>query len=104
MNQINECHIASFVLLTTPGMANSVATELEQNSIVEIVAVDEVGKLIIVLETEDESLLQKTMDHLRMVENVLSVALVYHQIDLGETDSEQSNTSASDTILSEEVR
>ncbi|MGX9416280.1 chaperone NapD [Vibrio sp. WJH972] len=93
MSESKECQIASLVLLTTPGMANAVAKTLEEFSIVDVVAVDEVGKLIILLETEDEELLHKTMDQLRMVENVLSVALVYHQIDRGETDNEQPSAS-----------
>jgi nitrate reductase NapD len=81
MNQNNECHIVSLILLTKPDMVDTVAKTIEQFPIAEVAAVDQIGKLIILLETEDEELLNKTMDQFRLIEHVQSVALVYHQID-----------------------
>lgn len=92
MNPNNECHIASLVLHTAPGMANAVAQAIADFTIAEVVAVSEAGKLVIVLETEDEALLHTTMDQFRMVEHVLSVALVYHQIDGDEIENNQLTT------------
>jgi nitrate reductase NapD len=90
MNPNNECHIASLLLHTAPGMADAVAQAIAPISIAEVVAVSEAGKLVILLETEDETLLHTTMDQFRMVEHVLSVALVYHQIDDDSAEHEQS--------------
>ena len=39
------------------------------------------GKIIVVLETENQGFVSETIDAINNIPNVLNVALVYHQID-----------------------
>jgi nitrate reductase NapD len=84
-----EVHISSMVVLTRPENLQSVKADIERLPGVEVHGESETGKLVIVLESDRQTYITDVIETISHFENVLSAALVYHQIvplDSQETD------------------
>ena len=76
-----EVHISSMVVLCRPDALENAVTEIKTNPLAEVHAVDESGKIIVVLETPSEQNILDGIQALEDIEGVISATLVYHQID-----------------------
>ena len=79
---LNEVHISSLVVHVSPEHLNEIKAEIDGDS--------PEGKIIVVLETENQGFVTDTIEAINNIKNVLGTALVYHQIETGleETDLE----------------
>ncbi|KJY83919.1 nitrate reductase [Vibrio galatheae] len=91
---LNEVHISSLVVHCTPHHLDEVKTQIEQFDNAEIYGESPEGKIVVVLETENQGFITDTIETINNLPNVLSTALVYHQIETGldENDSKNNNT------------
>ena len=73
-------NICSLIVHTKPMANGEVARQLETFKGVEVHGGDEMGRLIITVEDEDEtqSLVSETINALHAVEGVISTILIYH--------------------------
>ncbi len=76
-----EVHISSMVVLCRPDALESAVSQIKTNPLAEIHAVDESGKIIVVLETPSEQNILDGIQELENIEGVISATLVYHQVD-----------------------
>jgi periplasmic nitrate reductase NapD len=72
-------HIASLVLRARPEAVQGVRQALAETTGAEIHAADG-GKLVVTLETANESELAEEMTRLGLLDGVLSAVLVYHEV------------------------
>jgi nitrate reductase NapD len=86
---LNEVHISSLIVHVPPAHLAEVKSQIEQLDGAEIYGEGEEGKIIVVLETENQGFVTDTIDTINLLPNVLNVALIYHQI---ETDLESFDT------------
>jgi nitrate reductase NapD len=75
-----QSHIAGLVVFGVPRRLADVAAALTALAGVEIHAVDPCGKLVVTLET-DGGLLNERIREIHDIEGVLTVNLVYHQVE-----------------------
>jgi len=80
MDQL-EVHISSMVVHVKPDSLQTVKTSIEQFPGAEIHGESESGKLVVVLETENQGYITDVIEKIGNIEYVLSTALVYHQIE-----------------------
>ncbi len=73
-----ECHISSLVVHGRPERREAILTAVERLEGVEIHAVDEHGKVVVTMETPDESTIVSNIDHINRIDGILSTVLVYH--------------------------
>jgi len=87
---LNKVHISSLVVHVSPEHLNEIKAEIEQFDNAEIYGDSPEGKIIVVLETENQGFVTDTIEAINNIKNVLGTALVYHQIEteLDETDLE----------------
>lgn len=87
---LNEVHISSLVVHVSPEHLNEIKAEIEQFDNAEIYGDSPEGKIIVVLETENQGFVTDTIEAINNIKHVLGTALVYHQIETGleETDLE----------------
>ena len=87
---LNEVHISSLVVHVSPEHLNEIKAEIDQFDNAEIYGYSAEGKIIVVLETENQGFVTDTIEAINDIQNVLGTALVYHQIEteLDETDLE----------------
>ncbi len=83
-----EVHISSMVVHTIPEYQQTVKDHIEQLPGVEIHGESDCGKLIVVLESHNETHITEVMDEISHLGHVLSTALVYHQIEQLDSESE----------------
>lgn len=76
-----EHHISSLVVHALPTAAEHVCTELVALDGVEIHARDPSGKLILTLETADESAIVERLNVIYGIRGVLSASLVFHHFE-----------------------
>lgn len=90
---LNEVHISSVVVHVSPNHLTETKDKIETLKGAEIYGESEEGKIIVVLETENQGYITDTLDVINNLPNVLSTALVFHQIetDLGTFDQEIGN-------------
>lgn len=91
---LNEVHISSLVVHCSAEHLAQVKAQIEQSPNAEIYADSPDGKIVVVLETENQGFITDTIETINNLPNVLSTALVYHQIETGleETDEEDTGT------------
>ena len=77
----NEVHISSLVVHVAPKYLPATREKIETFESAEIYGESPEGKIIVVLETENQGFVSETIDAINNIPNVLNVALVYHQID-----------------------
>ncbi|GAA5646843.1 chaperone NapD [Vibrio proteolyticus] len=87
---LNEVHISSLVVHALPEDLETVKTQIAAFENAEIYGDSPEGKIVVVLETENQGFVTDTIDAINNLPNVLSAVLVYHQIEtnLGDTDSD----------------
>ncbi|MEZ8101040.1 chaperone NapD [Vibrio bivalvicida] len=88
---LNEVHISSLVVHCSPEHLNEVKAEIEKNDNAEIYGDSPEGKIVVVLETQNQGFITDTIETINNLPNVLSTALVYHQIESGLEDDELQN-------------
>ena len=76
-----ELHIASLVVHAKPAALDSVQPGVDALSGTEVHGVSETGKLVVTLETDSEAAMLERIDAIGRLQGVLSVALVFHQVD-----------------------
>ncbi|EKO3396092.1 chaperone NapD [Vibrio fluvialis] len=90
---LNEVHISSLVVHALPEHLETVKEQIEQFENAEIYGDSPEGKIVVVLETQNQGFVTDTIDAINNLPNVLSAVLVYHQIEtnLDELDSDTGN-------------
>ncbi|EKO3432501.1 chaperone NapD [Vibrio fluvialis] len=90
---LNEVHISSLVVHALPEHLKTVKAQIEQFENAEIYGDSPEGKIVVVLETQNQGFVTDTIDAINNLPNVLSAVLVYHQIEtnLDELDSDTGN-------------
>ncbi|KMV31323.1 chaperone NapD [Photobacterium swingsii] len=85
---LDEVHISSLVVHVKPESLASVKAQILDMPNTEIHGESEEGKIIVVLETENQGYVTETIDKINNLENVLITFLVYHQIEHFDSQSE----------------
>ncbi|WP_107850324.1 chaperone NapD [Oceanimonas marisflavi] len=78
---LQEVHISSLVVHVRPAHLPAVKDAIARLPNTEIYGESEAGKLIVVLETENQGYVTDTIDKINNLEQVLTTFLVYHQIE-----------------------
>jgi nitrate reductase NapD len=76
-----EVHISSMVVHTRPEYLASVKKHIESLPGTEIHGESGNGKLVVVLESQNQGFITDVIEKINNLEHVLSTALVYHQIE-----------------------
>ena len=76
-----EVHISSMVVQTRPEQLDLVKDQIAEFTGAEIYAESPEGKLVVVLESDDQNGITQTIDRINDLDHVLNTALVYHQIE-----------------------
>jgi len=76
-----EVHISSMVVHVKSGHLQTVKNNIEQLPGTEIRGEADSGKIVVVLETQSQGYITDIIEKIDSLENVLSTALVYHQIE-----------------------
>lgn len=102
---LNEVHISSLVVHCAPEHLSEVKSQIEQNDNAEIYGDSPEGKIVVVLETENQGFITDTIETINNLPNVLSTALVYHQIETGleDEDTDNNNTGTNYSQIEGEV-
>lgn len=74
-------HISSLLVSAKPSQLQQVERDLADVEIAEISHVAENGKIIVTLETADESEIVQALTDIQLIDGVVSAALVFHQVD-----------------------
>lgn len=74
-------HISSLVVRAHPDRLEEVIARIRRIDVADVAASDRFGKIIVALETRDEDELVAAMNAMQQMLGVVSVALVYHQIE-----------------------
>ena len=74
-------HISSLLVSAKPSHLVQVEQDLARVDIVEIAHVADNGKIIVTLETADESAIVQALTDIQLIDGVVSAALVFHQVD-----------------------
>jgi len=82
-----EIHISSLVIQARPVHMAAIGAAIEHLEGAEIHGGGEHGKLVVTLETVDESAMLTHIEAINRIDGVLSVALIFHQVE-DETDPE----------------
>ncbi|AAW86401.1 chaperone NapD [Aliivibrio fischeri] len=77
----NEVHISSLVVHVRPESLEITKEKILALPNTEIYGESEEGKIIVVLETENQGYITDSIDKINDFEDVLNVALVFHQIE-----------------------
>ncbi|MFB9214194.1 chaperone NapD [Vibrio sinaloensis] len=85
---LNEVHISSLVVHCAPEHLSEIKAQIESYDNAEIYGDSPEGKIVVVLETENQGFITDTIETINNLPNVLSTALVYHQIETGLEDDE----------------
>lgn len=78
---LNEVHISSLVVHAMPEHLAAIKTAIESFEGTEIYGESAEGKLVVVIETENQGYITDTIDAINQLDHVLSTALVFHQIE-----------------------
>lgn len=74
-------HISSLLVSARPSLLGQVEQDLGEITIAEVAHVDPVGKIIVTLETSEESAIVQALTDIQLIDGVASAALVFHQIE-----------------------
>ena len=81
----DEIHISSMVVHARPDRLQSVKNKIAALPGAEIHGESENGKLVVVLETQNQGYITDVIEKISNLEHVLNTALVYHQIEYAES-------------------
>ncbi|WP_298916902.1 chaperone NapD [uncultured Roseobacter sp.] len=73
-----QVHISSLLVTARPELVPQVVSKLSAMTIADVAHADAVGKIIVVLETPDESVIVQALTDIQLLDGVVSAALVYH--------------------------
>ncbi|WP_422421587.1 chaperone NapD [Pseudomonas sp. GZD-222] len=73
-------HIASLVVLARPELLEAVKANLRLLDSLELHQESSAGKLVVVLEAEDENQILQRIDQINNLPGVLNAALIYHEL------------------------
>ncbi len=76
-----EIHISSLVVHARPEGLESIETTIGSLRGAEVHGVSELGKLVVTLETPNEREMLSRIESINRIAGVLSVALVFHQVE-----------------------
>jgi nitrate reductase NapD len=76
----DEVHISSLIVQAMPASMPAVTASVLAMPGLEVHAV-EAGKMVVVLETADEGEIVARLSEINLLDGVMSVNLVYHQVD-----------------------
>ena len=88
---LNEVHISSLVVHCSPLHLEQVKAQIERNQGAEIYGDSPEGKIVVVLETQNQGFITETIEAINHLPHVLSTALVYHQIETELNDEPLAN-------------
>lgn len=74
-------HISSLLVSARPSALDGVEKQIAGIAIAEVAHVDPQGKVIVTLETEDESAIVQALTDIQLIDGVVSAALVFHQVE-----------------------
>lgn len=74
-------HISSLLVSAKPTHLEQVEASLVSIDIADVVHVEDNGKIIVTLETLDESAIIQALTDIQLINGVVSAALVFHQVD-----------------------
>ncbi len=77
----NEVHISSLIIHVKPEYLESTKKRILELPNTEIYGESKEGKIIVVLETENQGFITDSIDKINNFDSVLSTALVFHQIE-----------------------
>ncbi|MHC0044961.1 chaperone NapD [Vibrio campbellii] len=100
---LNEVHISSLVVHVLPEHLAEVKTQIEAYENAEVYGDSPEGKIVVVLETENQGFITDTIDAINNLPNVLSTVLVYHQIETGLEETEEKDTGTQHSQIEGEV-
>ncbi len=98
----NEVHISSLVVHVPPEHLSTTKSRIEEFEGAEVFGDSPEGKIVVVLETENQGFITDTIDAINNLPNVLSTVLVYHQIET-DIDDPDKNTGTQNSQLEGEV-
>ncbi|MDX1401121.1 MAG: chaperone NapD [Kiloniellales bacterium] len=81
MTSSTEIHIASLLVQGFPESLPAISRKIEALAGAEVHSSHPTGKLIVTLETENESEILKGLNVIQSFDGVLSAALIYHEVD-----------------------
>jgi len=76
-----DCHVVSLVVHVLPARADAAAPAIGRVPGAEVCASDGAGRFVVLLEADDEARILAAFRELESLAGVLSVALVYHEVD-----------------------
>jgi nitrate reductase NapD len=82
-------HISSYLVSAKPSMLGQVENDLGAIPVIEVCHVEPNGKIIITMETSDESAMVQALTEIQLIEGVVSAALVFHQVDEPPVNAEE---------------
>lgn len=71
-------HISSLLVTAHPDRLGQVAADITAMDIAEVAHANDAGKIIVTLETPDESAIVQALTDIQLIKGVVSAALVYH--------------------------
>ncbi|MDP2572207.1 chaperone NapD [Vibrio penaeicida] len=99
---LNEVHISSLVVHVSPEHLSRTKSRIEEFENAEVFGDSPEGKIVVVLETENQGFITDTIDAINNLPDVLSTVLVYHQIETDLEDKDE-NTGTQHSQLEGEV-
>lgn len=81
-------NISSAIVHARSGLADTLKTQLSALRGVEIHAVSNEGKIVVTLEAESDAGTVDLFERIRQLDGVMSAAMVYHQFDPDEPESD----------------
>ncbi|GAD79914.1 chaperone NapD [Vibrio ezurae] len=96
----SEVHISSFVIYCAPQAMSSIRNKINSFPSTEIYAESD-GKFVVVMETQNQGFITSTIDEINEQPEVMSTALVYHQIetDIDALDTDIHATATTDASI-----
>lgn len=85
---LNEVHISSLVVHCDPIHLEVIKAQITEFNGAEIYGDSPQGKIVVVIETENQGFITETIDAINNLPNVLSTVLVYHQIESSSEEAE----------------
>lgn len=85
---LNEVHISSLIVHVVPQHLETISQQILAIPNTEIPATSEEGKIIVVLETENQGYVTDAIDKINNLDHVLITFLVYHQIESYDSKAE----------------
>ncbi|SLN12648.1 assembly protein for periplasmic nitrate reductase [Roseovarius albus] len=74
----DKTHISSLLVTAKPELIPNVVSDISNMPIAEAAHSDAVGKIIVTLETPDESAIVQALTDIQLLDGVVSAGLVYH--------------------------